>query len=85
MYDYLYLPSTHQTSPEFHIERKVIKEKEVRERDLMLRKATSREELQQASLAKMKRVTGAKDEICIALLESNGYDLKTSIEAFYLR
>lgn len=48
----------------------------------MLMKATSREELEKATITKLKSVTGAKEEICVAMLESNGYDLKTSIEAY---
>lgn len=56
-----------------------------REQDQILMKAESREELQAATLTKMKSVTGAKEEVCIAMLESNAYNLKTSIEAFYLR
>jgi hypothetical protein len=51
----------------------------------MLMEATSREDLQKATIVKMKSVTGAKDDLCIAMLESNGYDLKTSIEAFLQR
>ena len=41
------------------------------------------EELKKAVLAKMKSVTKAQEEICVALLEDHKYDLKTSIEAFY--
>jgi hypothetical protein len=67
------------------LERNVLKRKEEIEHDQMLMKATSREELEQATLTKMKSVTGAKDDVCIAMLESNGYDLKTSIEAFYIK
>lgn len=51
----------------------------------MLMKATSREELQQATLTKMKSVTGAEEDVCVAMLESNGYDLTTSIETFYIK
>jgi hypothetical protein len=31
----------------------------------------------------MKSVTKADESICIALLEENNYDVKTSIEAFF--
>jgi cAMP phosphodiesterase len=55
------------------------------EHDEMLMKATSREELQQATLTKMKSVTGAEEDVCVAMLESNGYDLTTSIETFYIK
>ena len=46
-------------------------------------KASSREELQKAVLVKMKAVTNADDDVCIALLEDFQYDLKQSIEAFF--
>ena len=62
-----------------------MKKLEMREHDQMLMKATTREQLQAATLIKMKTVTGAKEDICIAMLESSGYDLKKSIEAFYRR
>jgi hypothetical protein len=62
----------------------VLKRKDDADKDQLLMKATSREDLEQATLVKMKSVTGAKDEVCIAMLESKGYDLKTSIEAFFL-
>jgi len=67
-----------------HLEHKVKKRKEEAEQDRMLMKAQSREELQQATLTKMKNVTGAKEDVCVAMLESNGYDLKTSVETFFL-
>ena len=66
------------------VERSILKRKQAREHDLMLQKATSKEEIQEATLTKMKSVTGAGDDVCVAMLESKGYDLKTSIEAFYL-
>ena len=43
----------------------------------------SREDLENQVLVKMKSVTGAEDDVCVAMLENNGYDLKTSIEAFF--
>lgn len=49
----------------------------------MLSKATTREDLQKATLAKMKSVTGADDNVCEATLEKHGYDLKRSIDAYY--
>jgi UBA-like domain len=55
---------------------------EERERDLTVT-ADSKEELQQAVVVKMKAVTKAKEDLCIALLEENGYDLQTSIEAYF--
>jgi hypothetical protein len=69
----------------FTLERNVLKRKEDMEHDEMLMKATSREELQQATLTKMKSVTGAEEDVCVAMLESNGYDLTTSIETFYIK
>jgi hypothetical protein len=66
------------------VERSVLKRKQEREHDMMLMKATSKEELQHATLTKMKSVTGAKEDVCVAMLETNGYDLKTSIETFFL-
>ena len=56
-----------------------------REIDQNLNFATTPTELKAAILARVKNVTGAKDDICIAMLESNGYDMKASIEAFYVR
>jgi len=61
----------------------VLATKDERERELTTLKASSREELQNAVLVKMKSVTNADESVCIALLESNSYDLKTSIEAFF--
>lgn len=45
-------------------------------------KVDSREELHSHLISRMKSVTNASEDICISLLESNSYDLKTSIEAF---
>ncbi|OEU07641.1 hypothetical protein FRACYDRAFT_221117 [Fragilariopsis cylindrus CCMP1102] len=45
--------------------------------------ATSKEELEKATIIKMKNVTGEKDDsVCIALLKDNGYNMKESIEAY---
>ena len=66
-------------------ERNVLKRLVDREDDQILVKARNRSELQMATLRKMKSVTGARDDLCTTLLESNGYDLKASIEAYYLR
>jgi hypothetical protein len=63
------------------IEKSILKKKE--ERDLDLTATRSREDLEQQVLVKMKSVTGANEDICVAMLEDNGYDLKTSIEAFF--
>jgi hypothetical protein len=64
-------------------ERAVLKSKEVRDIDLTAIKTDSREELEKTILMKMKSVTNADETICIALLEENKYDVKTSIEAFF--
>ena len=58
-----------------------MKKKEERELDITATK--SRDELERQVLVKMKSVTGAEDDVCVAMLENNGYDLKTSIEAFF--
>jgi hypothetical protein len=60
-----------------------MKKKEERDMDLKVASARSRDELEKAVVVKMKSVTGADDNVCIALLEDNGYDLKTSIETFF--
>lgn len=60
-----------------------MKKKQERDMDLTVAAARSRDELENAVLIKMKNVTGADDSVCIAMLESNGYDLKTSIETFF--
>ena len=51
----------------------------------MIQSASSREEIQRnVLLVRMKSVTGStNDDICISILESNGYDLQTSIEAYF--
>ena len=46
--------------------------------------ATTRAELWETLLEKMKSVTNAEESICIALLESNCFDLKASIEAYFM-
>ena len=48
-----------------------------------IKSASSREDVQKNVVVRMKSVTGANDDICISMLESNGYDLKTSIEAYF--
>lgn len=60
-----------------------MEKKQEREMDMMAASARSRDELERAVLVKMKSVTGAEEDVCVAMLESNGYDLKTSIEAFF--
>jgi hypothetical protein len=55
------------------------------DRHQSLQACESREELEKSILVKMKSVTSAEDPVCIALLEENNYNLKTSIEAFFQR
>ena len=66
-------------------ERNILKKLSERETDQNLSFATTQTELKAAILSRVKNVTGAKDDICISMLESNGYDMKASIEAFYAR
>lgn len=65
------------------LERQILKTLEEREREFSTLKADSREELRKAVLVKMKNVTNANETVCIELLESHSYDLKTSIEAYF--
>jgi hypothetical protein len=64
-------------------EREVLKKKEERDEEYALISAGSREELKESVLARVKSVTKASEDVCIALLESNSYDAKTSIEAYF--
>jgi len=66
----------------FSLERAVLKRKEERQNDVGLRGATSREELERATIAKMKLITGADESICISVLRQNRYDVEESIEAY---
>ena len=59
-----------------------MKRKEERDRDRSLKIATSKEELERATIAKMRNVTGAEEHVCIAMLQEHGYDVKESIEAY---
>jgi hypothetical protein len=43
----------------------------------------SKEELRRSVVAKMRGVTNADESICVSILETNSYDLKTSIEAYF--
>jgi hypothetical protein len=44
---------------------------------------SDREALKKNLVVEMKSVTGAEESICVALLESHSFDLKTSIETFF--
>mmetsp|Transcript_17885 Transcript_17885/g.33146 ORF Transcript_17885/g.33146 Transcript_17885/m.33146 type:complete len:122 (-) Transcript_17885:887-1252(-) len=70
---------------DFSLERHILKRKEERDQDQILYKASSRDELQSSTINKMKNVTGAEEDVCVAILESNSYDLKMSIETFFLQ
>eukprot|EP00540_Astrosyne_radiata_P023747 CAMPEP_0116835252 /NCGR_PEP_ID=MMETSP0418-20121206/7444_1 /TAXON_ID=1158023 /ORGANISM="Astrosyne radiata, Strain 13vi08-1A" /LENGTH=124 /DNA_ID=CAMNT_0004464903 /DNA_START=93 /DNA_END=467 /DNA_ORIENTATION=- len=71
---------------DFAVEKSVMKKKQERSVELKMANGggtITKEELNRSVLVKMKSVTGAKEDVCVAMLESNGYDLKTSIEAFF--
>ena len=63
------------------LEHEILERKDHRHESLPA--SDSKEELQQSILVRMKSVTNAHDDVCVALLEENNYDLKTSIEAFF--
>jgi hypothetical protein len=65
------------------LERAVLQKQE--EQDKQSTASCSRQELEHNLIVQMKSVTGAGDDVCGSTLESNGYDLKTSIEAFYVQ
>lgn len=44
---------------------------------------SDREALKKNLVVEMKSVTGAEESVCVALLESHSFDLKTSIETFF--
>mmetsp|Transcript_11208 Transcript_11208/g.26946 ORF Transcript_11208/g.26946 Transcript_11208/m.26946 type:complete len:128 (-) Transcript_11208:466-849(-) len=67
---------------DFALERAVLKRQEERNGDRLLKQATSREELERATITKMKTVTGADEAICIAMLRDHRYDVEESIEAY---
>jgi hypothetical protein len=70
----------------YFLERTVLQRLEDQTKQALLHsEACSREELQHELIVQMKSVTGAGDEECGSTLENNGYDLKTSIEAFYIQ
>jgi hypothetical protein len=68
---------------DFALERAVMAKKKERDAEQQLTKASSRDELLQAVIVKMKAVTNADEDVCVALLEDFGYDLKQSVEAFF--
>lgn len=48
-----------------------------------LQLAESPEDLKKRLIARMKSITNAEEEVCMAVLEENKYDLKASVEAFF--
>jgi UBA-like domain len=62
----------------------VLKKKEERDIEVSATLNGSREELERATLIKMKSVTKASEDVCISILESNGYNLKSSVETYLL-
>ena len=47
--------------------------------------ASSEEEIKKTVLAKMQSLTNANEHVCVELLESNKYDLHTSVEAYFAK
>jgi UBA-like domain len=64
-------------------EHEIVGSKDERAQDLSNLSSESKEELQRSVVVKMQAITKANENLCIALLEKNGYDLETSIEAFF--
>mmetsp|Transcript_3591 Transcript_3591/g.10123 ORF Transcript_3591/g.10123 Transcript_3591/m.10123 type:complete len:210 (-) Transcript_3591:671-1300(-) len=74
--------SCHVVSCRVIPEHAVLKRKEEREREWVLKGSSSREALERATIAKMKNVTGADQDVCISVLRDHGYDVEESIEAY---
>ena len=66
----------------FHAEKAILDSVEDRRR---LAAASSEEEIKSTVLAKMKSLTSASETVCVELLESNKYDLHTSVEAYFAK
>jgi hypothetical protein len=64
-------------------EKSVLEKKKEKDLELSMVSTGSREDMQRSMLIKMKSVTNANEDLCISILESNGYDLKSSIEAYF--
>lgn len=71
------------TAYDFAVEKEVLQEHKDRMANLQTLESDNPEDLQKAILVRLKSVTNADQEVCVALLESNSYDLSTSVEAFY--
>lgn len=50
-----------------------------------LASSSSEEEIKKTVLAKMQSLTSASEHVCVELLESNKYDLHTSVEAYFAK
>lgn len=66
----------------FRAERQVISRQSERQQQ-QLQLADSPEDLKQGVIARMKSVTNADEDVCVAILEDNKYDLKASLDAFF--
>jgi hypothetical protein len=64
-------------------ENQIVASAKEREQIQTLTAARTRADIRETLLVKMKSVTNADEAICISLLESNSFDLKTSIEAYF--
>jgi UBA-like domain len=63
-------------------EHRVLKKKGEREQEYGLSISSSRDDLRNNLLARMKSLTDASDDVCISLLQRNSYDLEVSVEAY---
>lgn len=68
---------------DFALEREVIRLCEERQEQVKELRSSGRECIKREVITRMKSVTNAGEEVCVDILETNGYDLKTSIETFY--
>mmetsp|Transcript_23606 Transcript_23606/g.51151 ORF Transcript_23606/g.51151 Transcript_23606/m.51151 type:complete len:116 (+) Transcript_23606:92-439(+) len=66
---------------DFATELKVLEDQ--KERQAATEGGDSPEQVKKSVLSKMKSVTKADDGVCIAILEENQYNLKTSIETYF--
>jgi hypothetical protein len=69
---------------DFSLEGHVLIRKEERDQERIIQKASSREELQSSTVTKMKNLTGAEEDVCVAILKKNNYDVTASIEVFFM-
>jgi hypothetical protein len=69
---------------DFSLERHVLKRKEERDQERIIQKASSQEELQSSTVTKMKNLTGAEEDVCVAILKKNNSDVTASIEVFFM-